>query len=70
MNIDDLRRLSFHDVGNWPMLPKALVLGAIFFAAYVFSPRYGLVHRFAKARHFHEESLARWQHEDQGRGGH
>ena len=30
MNIDDLRRLSFHDVGNWPMLPKALVLGAIF----------------------------------------
>ena len=31
MNIDDLRRLSLHDVGNWPMLPKALVLGAIFF---------------------------------------
>ena len=30
MNIDDLRRLSFHDVGNWPMLPKVLVLGAIF----------------------------------------
>jgi type IV pilus assembly protein PilO len=31
MNLDDLRRLSLHDVGNWPMLPKALVLGAIFF---------------------------------------
>jgi len=30
MNIDDLRRLSLHDVGNWPMLPKVLVLGAIF----------------------------------------
>jgi type IV pilus assembly protein PilO len=30
MNLDDLRRLSLHDVGNWPMLPKALVLGAIF----------------------------------------
>ena len=58
----------------WLNLPSGacivLVLGAIFFAAYVFSPRYGLVHRFAKARHFHEESLARWQHEDQGRGGH
>lgn len=31
MNLDELRRLSLHDVGNWPMLPKALVLGAIFF---------------------------------------
>ena len=30
MNLDDLRRLSLHDVGNWPMLPKALALGAIF----------------------------------------
>ena len=30
MNLDELRRLSLHDVGNWPMLPKALVLGAIF----------------------------------------
>ena len=30
MNVDDLRRLSFKDVGNWPMLPKILVLGAIF----------------------------------------
>ena len=32
MNVDDLRRLSFKDVGNWPMLPKVLVLGAIFIA--------------------------------------
>jgi len=32
MNVDDLRRLSFKDVGNWPMLPKVLVLGAIFLA--------------------------------------
>ena len=30
MNLDDLRRLSLHDVGNLPMLPKVLVLGAIF----------------------------------------
>ena len=37
-----------------------LVLGAIFFAAYLFSPRYGIIRRFRKPRHFHEESLARW----------
>jgi len=30
MNVDDLRRLSFKDVGNWPLLPKLLVLGAMF----------------------------------------
>jgi type IV pilus assembly protein PilO len=30
MNFDDLRRLSFRDVGNWPILPKLLVLGALF----------------------------------------
>ena len=32
MNFDDLRRLSFKDVGNWPLLPKLLVLGALFAA--------------------------------------
>lgn len=37
-----------------------LVLGAFFFCAYVFSPRYGLLRRLRPARHFHEESLARW----------
>ena len=37
-----------------------LVLGVIFFLAYLFSPRYGLVRRLRPARHFHEESLARW----------
>lgn len=37
-----------------------LVLGVIFFAAYLFSPRYGLIRRLRPARHFHEESLARW----------
>ena len=30
MNLDDLRRLSFKDVGNWPILPKVLVLGTMF----------------------------------------
>lgn len=38
-----------------------LVLGAVFFAAYLFSPRYGVVPRLLRRRrHFHEESLARW----------
>jgi hypothetical protein len=37
-----------------------LVLGIIFFLAYLFSPRYGLLRRLRPARHFHDESLARW----------
>jgi ABC-type Mn2+/Zn2+ transport system permease subunit len=37
-----------------------LVLGVIFFLAYLFGPRYGLVRQLRKARHFHDESLARW----------
>lgn len=37
-----------------------LVLGAIFFAAYLCSPRYGVLRRFRRPRHFHDESLARW----------
>jgi ABC-type Mn2+/Zn2+ transport system permease subunit len=53
----------------WLDLPSGacivLVLGAIFFAAYLFSPRYGLLRRFLRPRHFHAESLARWEH-----GGH
>jgi ABC-type Mn2+/Zn2+ transport system permease subunit len=48
----------------WLGLPSGacivLVLGLIFFAAYLFSPRYGLVTRWRRPRHFHEESLARW----------
>jgi type IV pilus assembly protein PilO len=32
MNLDDLRRLNFRDIGNWPMLPKALALGTLFLA--------------------------------------
>lgn len=37
-----------------------LVLGLIFLLAYLFSPRYGLLRRLLPARHFHDESLARW----------
>ena len=30
MNLDDLRRLNIRDAGNWPLLPKVLILGGIF----------------------------------------
>lgn len=40
-----------------------LVLGLFFFLAYLFSPRYGLITRMMRPRHFHEESLARWPHD-------
>jgi type IV pilus assembly protein PilO len=30
MNLEELRRLNIRDVGNWPTLPKVLILGAIF----------------------------------------
>ena len=32
MTLDDLRRLNFRDVGNWPLLPKVLALVAVFLA--------------------------------------
>jgi manganese transport system permease protein len=37
-----------------------LVLGLFFFAAYVFSPKYGLLRKLRKG-HLHEQSLLRWQ---------
>ena len=37
-----------------------LVLGVFFALAYLFGPRYGVLPRLRKRRHFHEESLARW----------
>jgi type IV pilus assembly protein PilO len=30
MNLDDIRRLNFKDAGSWPLLPKVMVLGALF----------------------------------------
>lgn len=39
-----------------------LVLGVCFLAAWAFGPRYGLLARLRKRRHFHEESLSRWEH--------
>ena len=32
MTLDDIRRLNFRDAGNWPLLPKMVVLGLIFLA--------------------------------------
>jgi len=37
-----------------------VVLFSIFLVTFVLSPRYGLMARFRKRRHFHEESLKRW----------
>ena len=39
-----------------------LVLGACFLLAWIFGPRYGLLGQLRKRRHFHEESLSRWEH--------
>jgi len=30
MTLDDIRRLNFREVGNWPLLPKIVVLGVVF----------------------------------------
>jgi type IV pilus assembly protein PilO len=35
MTLDELRRLNIRDAGNWPMLPKVVVLIAIFMAIVV-----------------------------------
>jgi type IV pilus assembly protein PilO len=32
MTLDDLRRLNLRDAGNWPLLPKIVVLGLVFIA--------------------------------------
>jgi ABC-type Mn2+/Zn2+ transport system permease subunit len=49
----------------WMGMPSGacivLVLGAFFCLAYLFSPRYGLLPKLWRSRHFHHESLARWE---------
>jgi type IV pilus assembly protein PilO len=32
MTLDDLKGLNFREIGNWPLLPKVLALGALFIA--------------------------------------
>jgi ABC-type Mn2+/Zn2+ transport system permease subunit len=41
-----------------------LVLGVCFLLAWLFGPRYGLLRLMRKARHFHDESLSRWEHKE------
>jgi ABC-type Mn2+/Zn2+ transport system permease subunit len=52
-------------VSYWLNLPSGacivLLLGLIFLCAYFFSPRYGLLSKFARRKHLHEQSLARWK---------
>jgi ABC-type Mn2+/Zn2+ transport system permease subunit len=47
----------------WANIPSGpaivLILGAAFFLAYLFGPKYGIIARRAR-RHLHEESLRRW----------
>lgn len=45
-----------------------LVLAICFLLGWLFGTRYGLLARMRKSRHFHEESLSRW--EGGGTGGH
>jgi len=52
-------------ISYWMNLPAGacivLLLGLMFFAALIFSPRYGILRRFFNRGHLHKESLARWQ---------
>jgi len=52
--------LSFF--ANIPSGPCIVLLMALFMgAAYLLSPRYGVLTRLFRGRHFHEESLGRWE---------
>ena len=31
MTLDDIRRLNIREAGNWPLLPKIMILGVLFF---------------------------------------
>ncbi len=48
----------------WANIPSGpaivLVLGAAFFGAYLFGPKYGVISSRLKRRHLHRESLDRW----------
>lgn len=53
-------------ISHWADLPSGpaivLVMGVLFILAYVLGPKYGLLSsRWMKKRHFHKESLTRWE---------
>ena len=52
--------ISFRtDVASGPCI--VLLLAFLFGAAFLFSPKHGLLRRILKGRHFHKESLDRWE---------
>lgn len=55
--------LLFSYYANVPSGPAIVfVLGLLLAAAYLLSPRYGIIARKFRRRHLHEESLKRWEH--------
>jgi len=52
-------------ISYWLNLPSGacivLLMGIVFLASLLCSPRYGVLTRFFRKRHLHEQSLARWQ---------
>jgi ABC-type Mn2+/Zn2+ transport system permease subunit len=52
-------------ISFWANIPSGsaivMVLGALFLAAYLFGPKYGMISKWLGKRHLHEESLERWR---------
>jgi ABC-type Mn2+/Zn2+ transport system permease subunit len=52
-------------ISFWANIPSGpaivMVLGALFVLAYLFGPKYGMISRWIRKRHLHEESLQRWK---------
>lgn len=54
----------------WLNLPSGscivLVMGLVFLAALILSPRYGILAKWLRPHHLHDQSLARWKHDAHG----
>lgn len=62
--------LLFSFYANVPSGPAiVMLLGLAFLAAYLFSPKYGVIARSRKPAHLHEESLERWRKEPAHKDG-
>jgi manganese transport system permease protein len=52
-------------ISFWANIPSGpaivMMLGAFFVLAYLFGPKYGMISRWIRHSHFHEESLQRWK---------
>ncbi|MEO8204990.1 MAG: metal ABC transporter permease [Chthoniobacterales bacterium] len=55
-------------ISYWANIPSGtaivIVLGVFFCVAYLFSPKYGVLLRYLRPAHLHEESLDRWKDPD------